>query len=227
MLGALITIANARLNNESAYSIYIKHATKLKVKDIREVEGDGVDEESVNGEDKNKILVLTSSIIENRSLFGEKWTEISFSFKYDTTHEDAVERLENLGYEEFRKKGISIYDFMKIKSIGHNEYKFFCNDAISDIRAEGRLMDLEDYDDLYKIRQIYYVKKCKYEKMVRDAKWYTRIAESECEKENYKKDVASYEMWTNRINELPDETSSEDEGEGKEENADGKDPTTA
>ena len=56
---------------------------------------------------KNTLLITTTSVLENRSLFGQKWTEITFKIKYDLTHEDAVEYL---GYEEFKNKGITLFD---------------------------------------------------------------------------------------------------------------------
>lgn len=178
--------ADERMESESDYSIFTSHSTKLKVKEIKEI-------------NETEVMVFTGSIFLDRGVFEEKWVEISFSFKYNLTHKSAIEFLEMDNYKEFSAKGIKVIDFLRLKAIGRKQYRFFGNEARSEIKAVKRIMNWNSYDDALRIKCIYSKRKFDYE----FAKDIVKI-----EKDNYEKNCAELKFWSQRFKDL---TSHQDE----------------
>lgn len=195
VIGTLYSIANDRMNNESAHDLYLKYSTNLIIKNIEEL-------------DQYTLLVTTYPVLENRSILGDKWTEITFKFKYFYTKEIAQELLDEQGYIEFKQKSISVYDFLKIKYIGRKVYKAFHSDSEFDFYAEGRLLDLEEYDDVSKIVHYFRKKVCQYEYRVDDAKYLEKCKEfDEKDNQRYKKEMNKWKQISDELlQNMPDDS---------------------
>lgn len=187
----MCAITADRLNNQSASDLYLSYSTKVKVNDLEEI-------------NSNIVLITTTHVLENRGIITDKWTEITFKIKYDVTHQNAVELIEKLGYNEFKNKGISLFDFMKIKCLGRKVYKFFESDTKIETQAEGRLLDLDDYDDVMKIRNYYYRKVLEYKNMISEIKML------EIDKEEYEKNSEILRKYNDKLQELLDAMSSDE-----------------
>jgi hypothetical protein len=184
----LVNIAEEAQNNKSENDIFMKNKTKLKIQDINQV-GEG------------KLLITTSSVVENFSLFFNNWSEIHFILEYDVTQHGAVELLEALGYNEFQN--ISILDFMKIKSKGRKLYKFITSDAININQTIKRSLDMKDYDDVRKVYLLYKCKVMKYQSMVQDIKWFQ--SEVEIDKDRHEINVEQEKKYEKMLNDLLEE----------------------
>jgi hypothetical protein len=194
MLGKMIQIAHERQKNETGYDCYIKYSTKVRV---AEIEADG-----------DSLLITTTPVLENRSVLGDAWTEITFTFKYDITAKKAQKHLYRLGYSEFNDR-VSSIDFLKIKTFGNEVCKYFHPKNESDHQAIMRLLDLEDYDDVQKIQRHYYRKVSKYRTRVDDARWLEDAKQWELKE--YERDKDTLEKWDTLtkalLDAMPDDSS--------------------
>lgn len=178
--------------------LFYRHSTKLMVKDV------------YFQEDQNSnIIFQTSSVIENFSCFSDNWYSYYFTLKIDFSEPEGQERLEDLGYDEFKTKGITVFDFIKIKSVGRKLYMFTPVDSRLEIKCVKRKMDLSDYDDVNRIYLYYLGKTWKYENMERDIINFEKFIE--LDRDTYESDKEKLEKWKNFKTTHLDEMSSDDD----------------
>jgi hypothetical protein len=193
---SLANIASERYKNETGYDSYIKYARKVRVANIEESDSDG------------HLIVTTTPVIENRTILGDNWTEITFKFKYDYTTETAREMLEHQGYLEFEKRAISVADFLKIKYMNRKSGGAFSLNSESDHQAIGRLLDLEDYKDVQKIVNYYANKVHIYRNELSDFEFFQVFQNDEREKND--QNVRDMDIWENKLQDILDAMTSED-----------------
>ena len=177
--------------------LFYRHSTKLLVKEVQE------------DQNINIISFKTSSVIENFSCFSDNWYSYYFTLKIDFSEPEGQERLEDLGYDEFKSKGISVFDFIKIKSVGRELYMFIPVDSRLEIKCIKRKMDLSDYDDVNKIYLYYLGKTWKYERMEADIRHFQSYVEFD--RDTYESDKERLKKWKNFKTTLLDEMSSDED----------------
>ena len=160
----MAVIAQHMKDKQSDEDLYYRHSTDLKIKSIEEVE-DG------------KVIIRTYSTMIDSGIVSENWVELYFTMEYDLTHKKATKHLIDCGYDEYGNRGISRFDFLKIKAIGRKVYKFIISKAMSNIKAIQRPLDLEKYDDVKRIRNAYWKRVMKYINMVTDVEMYQQSIE--------------------------------------------------
>jgi hypothetical protein len=195
MLPHVLSLA-LNLEKKSGESLYLSNSTKLRVKNIVSF-------------DQNVLLVTTSSVCKNMAVFEDKWEEITFTFKYDLTHKDAVEFIQDLKYEDYIGKGIDFVDFIKIKSLGRKVYKFFALKAEFDMEAKSRLLDLNNYDDVSKIKNFYYKQVLDYELVLDSQRDFEMFKEEDQEK--HEKNSEILKIWEARLDKILEEMDSEED----------------
>ena len=194
-LMSMAKFASDRMQSESAESIYLNNYRDIKAKDITLI-------------DNKTIFVTTTSIIKDRSILGEKWTQMHFTFEYDVNHKDAIIRMHNQGYYEFRERGVSYYDFIKIKSIGLEVYKFFANEARVNFKVISRLLDLDDYDDVSRIQSVYRRKIYTHEDKIKSIEHYTQ--DLEFDKREYERALLKQSHWKEVVDNILNRPESEE-----------------
>ena len=195
-------------NTKSDEDLYLPLATDLKIKSIKKVD--------------NVVIIKTNSTIKNSGILFDNWIELHFTIEYDLTHEKAQEILSDLGYDEYSTKNISIVDFLAIKVTGRKIYKFFELEAMSNIKAVKRILDLKEYDDVKKIRNVYWRYVLKYKNKLGDIKMDQYFIESD--KDEYlrkKKELKKYNELLHELLEQFDSDSGDSGDSGGGSDSDG------
>lgn len=181
--------------NQTDKEIYLHHSTKLKIKDIKELDG-------------GNLLITTGPVFENFSILSDCWHEIIFQFEYNVNHEEAKELLNDLGYSYF--PNVSVLDFMSIKAIGRKLYGFTRSKALKIRSVTRRKLDMTDFDDVNSVWKLYYAKVAKYENMKSDIKYFTAFVE--LDKDDYESNLRDatkyYELKTKLLAEMSSDDSS-------------------
>lgn len=195
ILLSLANMALERKRNETPYSLYLRHFTigRYKIHSISPSTTEGT------------FVVKTSPIYENLGIFTDEWTELVFVVE----DKPSEELLEDLGYSEFQKEGISVLNFLKIKATGANLCSYF---SVKDgnVNVEKRVLDINNWYDVMNILEIYKTKTYKYESLVIDMKM-TEL-DIEMGKEEYERDKLEYQKWKKQLNSLPDSDSDNEDG---------------
>lgn len=179
--------------------IYHSHSTKLRIKDIKQL-------------DNGKLLITTGRIFENFSILVDLWVEIIFEFEYDVEHEEAKELLDHLGYNDF--KHVSVSDFMSIKTKGKKMYGFTASKALKIRGTNKRKLDLTDFDDVNTIWKLYYAKVSKYQNMISDIKYFTTFVE--LDKDKYESDLRDMNKYQKLRDELLQNMTSDEDSSSLE-----------
>lgn len=192
----LAGFAEEHARNIDGKSLYIHNSTKLKIKDVTE-------------DDDGSLLMITHPILYNFSVFSDAWADITFVMKCDISTPETRERLESMGYPEFEAKGISVLDFIKIKSIGRKLWKFLPHDCESVYKTYRRNLDLTNYDDVCKLYAHWRRKTSFYEDAELNIKHNKMIVE--LEKDKYLRDNEQKEKFRLLHQKLLDEMPSDEE----------------
>ncbi len=171
-------------NNRSDEDIFLSFATDVKIKSIEKV--------------KDNIIIKTYPIIVDDGIISENWIKLYFMIDYNMKHEKAIEHLIDLGCDKF--ENVSKLDFFKIIATGRKLYKFIVSEAESNIKAVKRTLNLENYDDVRKIRSAYSRKVREYKNMKSDIEMYQERTEDNRDK--FITDKEKLEKYTILLNTL-------------------------
>ena len=196
----IVVVAEDLAQNRSNKSIYFHHSTKLRIKDIKELDG-------------GNLLITTGRVFQNFSILSDDWQEIIFQLEYDVHHEEAQELLNNLGYADFSH--VSVFDFMSIKAKGRKLYGFTVSKALKIKCTTRRKLDMSNYDDVNSIWKLYYAKVSKYEHMKSDIKDFTSYVD--LEQEDYERNLREATKYHELANKLLAEMTSDDSSGSSEE----------
>lgn len=112
---------------------YARFATKVKVANLEKI--------------NDRIFLITT----NTHINENDLSEVQFKITVDMKHGDQIDLLNDWGDYE----GVSLFDFIRIKSLGRKVYKFFSSHAQIDIQTIKTPINLNSYDGVKKVKRFY------------------------------------------------------------------------